>query len=120
MQFNSIVFAAPKCSYSTESLFKQIIYVPKLMTPHESIPCLFLDREDPVLKLPKFLEDFTEESSNGPKSLKPVQIDSKLNPEHIERLETLINEPSTRDTIVDSNANNFILKSLKQLKQKLY
>ena len=29
MQLNSLVFAAPKCSYSTQSLFKEIIYVPR-------------------------------------------------------------------------------------------
>ena len=29
MQLNSIVFAAPKCSYSSQSLFKDIIYVPR-------------------------------------------------------------------------------------------
>jgi hypothetical protein len=113
MQFNSIVFAAPKCSYSTESLFKQIIYVPKHKTPHESIPCLFLDREDPVIKIPKFCQNFAQESQNGPKSLKPVLIDSNKNPEHIERLETFPDEPSTRDTIIENSANNFILKSLR-------
>ena len=29
MQLNSIVFAAPKCSYSTNSLLKDLIYVPR-------------------------------------------------------------------------------------------
>ena len=29
MQLNSIVFAAPKCSYSSQSLFKDIIYIPR-------------------------------------------------------------------------------------------
>lgn len=29
MQLNSIVFAAPKCTYSSQSLFKEIIYVPR-------------------------------------------------------------------------------------------
>ena len=29
MQLNSIVFAAPKCSYSSQSLFKDLIYVPR-------------------------------------------------------------------------------------------
>ena len=29
MQLNSIVFAAPKCSYSTSSLLKDLIYIPR-------------------------------------------------------------------------------------------
>ena len=29
MQLNGIVFAAPKCSYSTQSLFKELIYIPR-------------------------------------------------------------------------------------------
>ena len=29
MQLNSIVFAAPKCSYSTNSLLKDLIYIPR-------------------------------------------------------------------------------------------
>lgn len=40
LQLNPIVFANPKCSYSSESLFKSLIYVP---VPHGHIPCLFLD-----------------------------------------------------------------------------
>ena len=32
MQFNSIIFAAPKCSYSTNSLLKDLIYVPRCPT----------------------------------------------------------------------------------------
>ena len=44
MQLNPIVFAAPRCSYSSESLFKQIIYVPQ-EEDGLAIPCLFLDHK---------------------------------------------------------------------------
>jgi len=37
---NGFVFANPKCSYSSESLFKNLIYIP---APHGEIPCLYLD-----------------------------------------------------------------------------
>ena len=48
MQLNSIVFPAPTCSYSTENLFKDLIYIPKLDAlgyMSESIPCLYLPYE---------------------------------------------------------------------------
>lgn len=41
MQLNSIVFASPSCSYSSESLLKDLIYIPNKDNTH--IPCLFLD-----------------------------------------------------------------------------
>ena len=48
MQLNSIVFPAPTCSYSTEKLFKDIIYIPKEEkkgSAKEAIPCLYLPYE---------------------------------------------------------------------------
>ena len=42
LQLNSIVFPSPKCTYSTESLFKNLIYIP---APHGHIPCLYLQSE---------------------------------------------------------------------------
>lgn len=42
LQLDSIVFASPKCTYSSESLFKHLIYVP---VPHSCIPCLFIDSD---------------------------------------------------------------------------
>jgi len=47
LHLNTIVFANPKCTYSSESLFKSLIYVP---VSHGSIPCLFLDTECKVGK----------------------------------------------------------------------
>lgn len=40
LHLNTLVFANPKCSYSSESLFKHLIYIP---APHGVIPCLYLD-----------------------------------------------------------------------------
>jgi hypothetical protein len=47
MQLNSIVFPAPVCSYSTEKLFKDLIYIPRItkFSTVESIPCLFIPYE---------------------------------------------------------------------------
>ena len=42
---NNLVFASPKCTYSSESLFKHLIYVPAL---GKHIPCLFLDTPKPA------------------------------------------------------------------------
>lgn len=39
LQLDSIVFASPNCSYSSESLFGHLIYIP---CRHKSIPCLYL------------------------------------------------------------------------------
>lgn len=44
LQLNSIVFASPACSYSSESLIKDLIYIPNSNDTH--IPCLFLDNLD--------------------------------------------------------------------------
>ena len=44
MQLNNIVFPAPPCSYSTEKLFKDLIYIPKPGTD-KAIPCLYLPYE---------------------------------------------------------------------------
>lgn len=41
LQLNSVVFASPACSYSSESLIKELIYIPNSDGSH--IPCLFLD-----------------------------------------------------------------------------
>jgi len=43
MQLNSIIFPAPKPSYSTERLFKDLVYIPK--EDGHSIPCLYLPYE---------------------------------------------------------------------------
>ena len=43
LQLNMVVFSNPKCTYSSESLFKNIIYIP---TPHCCIPCLYLDNNN--------------------------------------------------------------------------
>lgn len=48
MQLNSIVFPAPPCSYSTENLFKDLVYIPRydeLGFQKEAIPCLYLPYE---------------------------------------------------------------------------
>lgn len=47
MQLNSIVFPAPTCSYSTEKLFKDLIYIPRNSSQNcdEAIPCLFIPYE---------------------------------------------------------------------------
>ena len=48
MQLNSIVFPAPVCSYTTEKLFKDLIYIPKKqygIGEAEAIPCLYLPYE---------------------------------------------------------------------------
>jgi hypothetical protein len=48
MQLNSIVFPAPTCTYSTEKLFKDLVYIPKydpLGRQAETIPCLYLPYE---------------------------------------------------------------------------
>jgi len=48
MQFNSLVFPSPTCSYTTERLFKDLVYIPKydsLGFHNESIPCLYLPNE---------------------------------------------------------------------------
>lgn len=48
MQLNKIVFPAPNCSYTTEKLFKDLIYIPRknpLPTQAESIPCLYLPHD---------------------------------------------------------------------------
>lgn len=47
MQLNSLVFPAPVCSYSTEKLFKDIVYIPKndKSSSIEAIPCLYLPYE---------------------------------------------------------------------------
>ena len=42
LHLNPVVFANPKCSYSSESLFRQLIYIP---APHGFIPCLYLDNK---------------------------------------------------------------------------
>jgi hypothetical protein len=45
---NGIVFPAPSCSYTTEKLFKDLVYIPKKIYTHgesESIPCLYLPYE---------------------------------------------------------------------------
>ena len=44
MQLNYIIFPAPKCSYTTERLLKDVVYIPK---PDQSvIPCLYLPYEN--------------------------------------------------------------------------
>ena len=48
MQLNSIIFPAPTCSYSTENLFKDLVYIPKFNNQgiiQEAIPCLYLPYE---------------------------------------------------------------------------
>lgn len=47
MQLNSVVFPAPTCSYTTEKLFKDLIYIPKTDSKDckEAIPCLFIPYE---------------------------------------------------------------------------
>lgn len=47
MQLNSVVFPAPVCSYSTEKLFKDLIYIPKndRSDCEEAVPCLFIPYE---------------------------------------------------------------------------
>lgn len=40
MQLNDYVFASPKCTYSSCSLFRTLIYVP---SPSGAIPCLYID-----------------------------------------------------------------------------
>jgi hypothetical protein len=45
---NNIVFPAPVCSYTTEKLFKDLIYIPKHTYQKgeaESIPCVYLPYE---------------------------------------------------------------------------
>jgi hypothetical protein len=54
MQLNNIVFPAPNCSYTTEKLFKDLVYIPKENygpNETESIPCLYLpyDHETKIL-----------------------------------------------------------------------
>lgn len=54
MQFNRLVFPAPVCSYTTEKLFKDLVYIPKKThskNEAESIPCVYLpyDRETKIL-----------------------------------------------------------------------
>ena len=48
------MFPAPTCTYSTEKLFKELVYIPKydaLGRQVEAIPCLYLpyDRESKIL-----------------------------------------------------------------------
>lgn len=43
LQLNSVIFASPKCTYSTSSLFKTLIYIPGTIG---LIPCLYLDNDD--------------------------------------------------------------------------
>jgi hypothetical protein len=48
MQLNSLVFPAPPCSYTTEKLFKDLVYIPKIKSTSnetEAIPCLYLPYE---------------------------------------------------------------------------
>lgn len=54
MQLNAIVFPAPHCSYTTEKLFKDLVYIPKESWKPgeaESIPCLYLpyDQDSKIL-----------------------------------------------------------------------
>lgn len=48
MQLNSLVFPAPTCSYTTEKLFKDLVYIPRddSGNPSEAIPCLYLPYEN--------------------------------------------------------------------------
>eukprot|EP00347_Sterkiella_histriomuscorum_P003243 403365040 len=49
MLLNKIVFPAPNCSYTTEKLFKDLVYIPKTNLKTnlaESIPCLYLPHEN--------------------------------------------------------------------------
>lgn len=45
LQLNSVIFANPKCTYSTSSLFRTLIYIPGSVG---LIPCLFLDNDDSI------------------------------------------------------------------------
>jgi hypothetical protein len=48
MQLNKLVFPAPNCSYTTEKLFKDLVYIPRNKTQPqqaECIPCLYLPFE---------------------------------------------------------------------------
>jgi len=43
LHLNSVIFASPKCTYSTSSLFKTLIYIPGNVG---LIPCLYLENEN--------------------------------------------------------------------------
>lgn len=43
LHLNSVIFASPKCTYSTSSLFKTLIYIPGKAG---LIPCLYLENEN--------------------------------------------------------------------------
>lgn len=48
MQLNNIVFPAPVCSYTTEKLFKDLVYIPRispLKGAAEAIPCIYMPFE---------------------------------------------------------------------------
>lgn len=48
MQLNKLVFPAPPCSYTTEKLFKDLVFIPRRKsTPAQSdcIPCLYLPHD---------------------------------------------------------------------------
>lgn len=49
MQLNNIVFPAPVCSYTTEKLFKDLVYIPRTKITKgeaEAIPCIYLPYEN--------------------------------------------------------------------------
>ena len=50
-ELNSLVFASPRCTYSSSSLFKTLIYIP---APHGQIPCIFLQPHEDVQQRENF------------------------------------------------------------------
>ena len=48
MQLNAIIFAAPKCSYSTSSLLKDLIYVPRCPSRWVKLPSSETTRSESI------------------------------------------------------------------------
>ena len=58
------MFPAPTCSYTTEKLFKDLIYIPKPLYTHgqpDSIPCLYLPYDTRPSKLLLFFHGNAED-----------------------------------------------------------
>ena len=80
MQLNSIVFPAPVCSYNTENLFKDLVYIPRVDSlgfEKESIPCLYLPYEQET-KLLYFFHGNAEDLGIAYDILKEIRSSLKV------------------------------------------